>query len=147
MRKGALIPVALPLRLLVLSARAHETVKAAQATASANAHPRPGLEMESLVLSEGFRRMGCALFYELQKTNWEENAFRTKLVVADIATGESHALTSAKKIQHQRGVVAGRKMHRVFFPTGLDKSRDADVNKQLRCDILRIAAKPATHQC
>src|SRR5713226_6017677 len=40
---------------------------------------------------------GKRVVYELQKTNWEENAFERNLWIADIATGEAHALTSAKK--------------------------------------------------
>jgi len=35
--------------------------------------------------------------YEVQKANWEDNAFDRNLWIVDIATGESHALTSAKK--------------------------------------------------
>jgi Tol biopolymer transport system component len=40
---------------------------------------------------------GKRLVYEVQKTNWEENAFERNLWIGDIATGETHALTTAKK--------------------------------------------------
>src|SRR5215831_10427018 len=40
---------------------------------------------------------GKRVVYELQKTNWEENAFERNLWIADVASGETHALTTAKK--------------------------------------------------
>jgi len=40
---------------------------------------------------------GKRVVYEVQKTNWEENAFETNLWIGDVATGETHALTTAKK--------------------------------------------------
>jgi dipeptidyl aminopeptidase/acylaminoacyl peptidase len=40
---------------------------------------------------------GKRVVYEVQKTNWEENAFERNLWIADVATGEAHALTTAKK--------------------------------------------------
>src|SRR5437588_782302 len=40
---------------------------------------------------------GKRVVYELQKTNWEENAFERNLWIGDIASGETHALTTAKK--------------------------------------------------
>ncbi len=40
---------------------------------------------------------GKRVVYEVQKTNWEENAFERTLWMADVASGEAHALTSSKK--------------------------------------------------
>jgi len=40
---------------------------------------------------EGVSCMKC------RRPNWEENAFDRNLWIVDVATGESHALTSAKK--------------------------------------------------
>jgi len=40
---------------------------------------------------------GKRVVYEVQKTNWEDNAFERNLWIADAATNDSHALTSAKK--------------------------------------------------
>src|SRR5437588_10846480 len=40
---------------------------------------------------------GKRVVYELQKTNWEENACDRNLWIGDIASGETHALTTAKK--------------------------------------------------
>src|SRR3989475_12969971 len=40
---------------------------------------------------------GKRVVYEVQKANWEDNAFDRNLWIVDVATGESHPLTSAKK--------------------------------------------------
>ena len=40
---------------------------------------------------------GKRVVYEVQKTNWEENAFERNLWIAEVASGETHALTTAKK--------------------------------------------------
>jgi dipeptidyl aminopeptidase/acylaminoacyl peptidase len=40
---------------------------------------------------------GKRVVYEVQKTNWEENAFERNLWIVDVSTGESHPLTTAKK--------------------------------------------------
>jgi len=40
---------------------------------------------------------GKRVVYEVQKTNWEDNAFERNLWIADVASGELHALTTAKK--------------------------------------------------
>src|SRR5207244_506326 len=40
---------------------------------------------------------GKRVVYEVQKANWEDNAFDRNLWIVDVATGESRALTSAKK--------------------------------------------------
>src|SRR5260370_29110300 len=81
---------------LALSATAQETRKAAQATASKTPTIDQSLEWKS-AFNPKISPDGKRVVYELQKTNWEENAFERNLWIADIATGESHALTSAKK--------------------------------------------------
>src|ERR1700722_2340816 len=40
---------------------------------------------------------GRHVVYEETRTNWEANAFETDLWLADVATGESHLLTTAAK--------------------------------------------------
>src|SRR5690349_10824091 len=40
---------------------------------------------------------GKRVVYEVQKTNWEENAFERNLWIGETASGETHALTTAKK--------------------------------------------------
>jgi len=40
---------------------------------------------------------GMRVVYEVQKTNWEDNAFERNLWIADVASGEARALTSSKK--------------------------------------------------
>ncbi len=96
MRKVALIPVALAAcGLLVLSAGAQE-----------KASSTPTID-QSLEWKAAFNPKispdGMRVVYELQKTNWEENAFERNLWIADVATGESHALTSAKKSSTNAG--------------------------------------------
>jgi dipeptidyl aminopeptidase/acylaminoacyl peptidase len=54
------------------------------------------LEMKS-VFSPRISPDGRRVVYELQSTNWEDNSFDRNLWIADVASGESHALTSAKK--------------------------------------------------
>jgi len=58
---------------------------------------------------------GKRVVYEVQKTNWEDNAFDRNLWIVDAATGDSHALTSAKKSSTNAAVVTGWKMDRVPF--------------------------------
>ena len=103
MRKVALIPVALAAcGLLVLSAGAQETGKAAQATASSTPTIDQSLEWKA-AFNPKISPDGMRVVYELQKTNWEENAFERNLWIAEVATGESHALTSAKKSSTNAG--------------------------------------------
>jgi dipeptidyl aminopeptidase/acylaminoacyl peptidase len=90
MRKVALIPVALAAcGLLVLSAGAQET-------ASSTPTIDQSLEWKA-AFNPKISPDGMRVVYEIQKTNWEENAFERNLWIADIPAGESHALTSAKK--------------------------------------------------
>src|SRR6266853_1897349 len=103
MRKVALIPAALAAcGLLVLSAGAQETGKAAQAAASATPTIDQSLEWKA-AFNPKISPDGMRVVYELQKTNWEENAFERNLRIADVATGESHALTSARKSSTNAG--------------------------------------------
>src|SRR5713226_1675293 len=97
MRKVSLIPVALAAcGLLVLSAGAQETAKSVKAAASTTPAIDQSLEMKS-VFNPRISPDGRRVVYELQSTNWEDNSFDRNLWIADVASGESHALTSAKK--------------------------------------------------
>ncbi len=90
MRKVALIPVALAAcGFLVLSAGAQET-------ASSTPTIDQSLEWKA-AFNPKISPDGMRVVYEIQKTNWEENAFERNLWIADIPASESHALTSAKK--------------------------------------------------
>ena len=40
---------------------------------------------------------GRYVAYQVQKTNWEENAFETEIWIANVATGERYQLTNSKK--------------------------------------------------
>src|SRR5437762_6048687 len=96
MRKVALIPVALAAcGLLVLSTGAQE-----------KASSTPTID-QSLEWKAAFNPKispdGMRVVYELQKTNWEENAFERNLWIDDVALSESHALTSAKKSSTNAG--------------------------------------------
>ena len=100
MRKVSLIPAA-PMVLaacawLVLSAGAQEAGKTAAAAASSTPTIDQSLEWKS-AFNPKISPDGKRVVYEIQKTNWEDNAFERNLWIADSATGESHALTSAKK--------------------------------------------------
>src|SRR5260370_34764602 len=97
MRKVSLIPVAMAAcGLLVLFDGAQETGKAAKATASTTPTIDQSLECKS-VFNPKISPDGKRVVYEVQKANWEENAFERNLWIVDVASGESHALTSAKK--------------------------------------------------
>jgi dipeptidyl aminopeptidase/acylaminoacyl peptidase len=68
--------------------------------AVANAAQTPTVEQSLSLRSAGGPRIspdGRYVAYQVQKTNWEENAFETELWIAVIATGESYRLTNAKK--------------------------------------------------
>ena len=97
MRKAFLISVALAMyALLALSAGAQETAKAVKAALSTTPAIDQSLEWKS-VSNPKISPDGKRVVYEVQKANWEENAFERSLWIAEVATGESHALTSAKK--------------------------------------------------
>ncbi len=97
MRKTRLIAVGLAAcGLSALWASAQETAKAAQPAPSTTPTIDQSLEWKS-AFNPKISPDGKRVVYELQKTNWEDNAFDRNLWIADIAAGESHALTSAKK--------------------------------------------------
>jgi dipeptidyl aminopeptidase/acylaminoacyl peptidase len=97
MLKVSLIPVAMATCwLLVLSSSAQETAKNAKPTSSSTPTIDQSLEWKS-AFSPKISPDGKRVVYEVQKANWEENAFDRSLWIADVVTGESHALTSAKK--------------------------------------------------
>jgi dipeptidyl aminopeptidase/acylaminoacyl peptidase len=82
--------------LWAFSASAQETAKAVPAAASSTPTIDQSLEWKS-AFNPKISPDGKRVVYELQKTNWEDNAFERNLWIVDIAAGESHALTSAKK--------------------------------------------------
>jgi len=100
MRKVSLIPAASMVLAacawLVLSAGAQEAGKAAPAAASGTPTIDQSLEWKS-AFNPKISPDGKRVVYEIQKTNWEDNAFERNLWISDAASGESHALTSAKK--------------------------------------------------
>src|SRR2546421_952821 len=97
MRKVSLIPIAMATcGLFAFSAGAQETGKAAKAAASSTPTIDQSLEWKN-AFSPKISPDGKRVVYEVQKANWEDNAFDRNLWIVDIATGESHALTSAKK--------------------------------------------------
>jgi dipeptidyl aminopeptidase/acylaminoacyl peptidase len=97
MRKVSLIGIALAVcGLLSFSAMAQEAPKPSQAPVSKTPTIDQSLEWKSL-FNPKISPDGKRVVYEVQKANWEENAFERNLWIAEIATGESHALTSAKK--------------------------------------------------
>jgi dipeptidyl aminopeptidase/acylaminoacyl peptidase len=97
MRKVSLIPVALAAcGWLMLPAAAQEATKPAKAPESKTPTIDQSLEWKS-VFNPKISPDGKRVVYEVQKTNWEENAFERDLWIAEITAGESHALTSAKK--------------------------------------------------
>jgi dipeptidyl aminopeptidase/acylaminoacyl peptidase len=97
MRKVSLIPAALAAcGLLVFFARAQETGQAGKTAPSTTPTIDQSLEWKS-AFNPKISPDGKRAVYEVQKANWEDNAFDRNLWIADTATGESHALTSAKK--------------------------------------------------
>src|SRR6267378_8465157 len=97
MRKVFLLLVTLAaFWLLVVYARAQEAGKTAPAAASTTPTIDQSLEWKS-AFNPKISPDGKRVVYEVQKANWEENAFERSLWIAEVATGESHALTSAKK--------------------------------------------------
>ena len=79
-----------------LPGTAQEAAKAAQAPASKTPTIDQSLEMQS-AFNPKISPDGKRVVYEVVKTNWEENAFERNLWIADVASGETHALTTAKK--------------------------------------------------
>src|SRR5437588_12476377 len=79
-----------------VSTSAEVAAKAAQTAASAVPTIDQSLEWQS-AFNPKISPDGKRVVYELQKTNWEENAFERNLWIGEIASGETHALTTAKK--------------------------------------------------
>src|SRR5882762_6508940 len=66
----------------------------------AEAAQTPTVEHSLNLRSAGGPRIspdGRCVAYQVQKTNWEENAFETEIWLEVIGTGESYRLTNAKK--------------------------------------------------
>ena len=110
MRKSCLIALLLVCSCFGFSAGAHQPAKPAQDAAKATqetAKPAPAPQSKTPTIDQSLEWMnafnpkispdGKRVVYEVQKVNWEDNAFERNLWIADIASGESHPLTSAKK--------------------------------------------------
>src|SRR5215472_11725049 len=85
--------------ILAVSSRAQEAAKpTAQAPSSSSSVPTidQSLEWQS-AFNPRISPDGKRVVYEVQKTNWEENAFERNVWIGDLASGETHALTTAKK--------------------------------------------------
>jgi dipeptidyl aminopeptidase/acylaminoacyl peptidase len=97
MRKASLLGFAMVGGgVFAVSALAQETAKPAQAVASTVPTIDQSLEWQS-AFNPKISPDGKRVVYEVQKTNWEENAFERNLWIGEIASGETHALTTAKK--------------------------------------------------
>src|SRR2546427_6090747 len=75
---------------------AEQTAKPAQGPSSRVPTIDQSLEWQS-AFNPKISPDGKRVIYEVQKTNWEENAFERNLWIGEVATGETHALTTAKK--------------------------------------------------
>ena len=82
--------------VLAASAFAQEAAKTAAPAASTVPTIDQSLEWQS-ASNPKISPDGKRVVYEVQKTNWEENAFERNLWIGDVASGETHALTTAKK--------------------------------------------------
>src|SRR6266849_5804092 len=85
MKKTAFVLMLAPMVLLFTVAEAAQT---------------PTIEQLLNLKSAGGPRIspdGRYVAYQVQKTNWEENAFETEIWMAVTATGECYRLTNAKK--------------------------------------------------
>ena len=98
MRKVSLLLVALAACWLVVTAEAQAPAPEKTAPTAASTAPTidQSLEWKS-AYDPKISPDGKRITYEVQKANWEDNAFERSLWIVDVATGESHALTSAKK--------------------------------------------------
>jgi dipeptidyl aminopeptidase/acylaminoacyl peptidase len=82
--------------VFAFSVLGQETSKTAQAPASSVPTIDQSLEWQS-AFNPKISPDGKRVVYEVQKTNWEENAFERNLWIGEVASGETHALTTAKK--------------------------------------------------
>src|SRR5258707_5387390 len=97
MRKVSLILVVLTVCwFLAVTAVAQQPEKTVPPAASTTPTIDQSLEWKT-AFNPKISPDGKRVVYEVQKANWEDNAFDRSLWIVDIATGESHALTSAKK--------------------------------------------------
>jgi dipeptidyl aminopeptidase/acylaminoacyl peptidase len=97
MRKVSAIPVPMmACGLLLLCAAAQEPRKETKTEPSPTPSVDQSLEWH-VVFNPKMSPDGKRVVYELQKTNWEDNAFERNLWIANAGSGESHALTSSKK--------------------------------------------------
>jgi len=122
MRRFFLIPAALSAcAALALFSGAQQAGNAVKAAASTTPTIDQSLEWKS-AFNPKISPDGKRVVYEVQKTNWEDNAFERNLWIADAATNDSHALTSAKKSSsNAEWSLDGNGS--LFFPTAPDKSR------------------------
>src|SRR6266567_9212142 len=96
MRKVSLMGLAMAWSgVFAVAAVAQEAAKTAQAASSVPTIDQ-SLEWQSAV-NPKISPDGKRVVYEVQKTNWEENAFERNLWIGEIASGETRALTTAKK--------------------------------------------------
>ncbi|HVH71306.1 MAG TPA: DPP IV N-terminal domain-containing protein, partial [Candidatus Dormibacteraeota bacterium] len=82
--------------VLTVSVLALEAAKPAEAPASRTPTIDQSLEWQS-AFNPKISSDGKRVVYEVQKANWEENAFERNLWIGDVASGETHTLTTAKK--------------------------------------------------
>src|SRR5229473_8157615 len=97
MRKVSLLLVVLTVCwFLVVTAVAQDPEKTVPPAASTTPTIDQSLEWKT-AFNPKISPDGKRVIYEVQKANWEDNAFDRNLWIVDIGAGESHALTSAKK--------------------------------------------------
>src|ERR1051325_9130470 len=90
-REDALMRRLVPLTLLILSLATF---------ALAQSSKTPTIEQSLNIKSAGGPRIspdGRLVAYQVQETNWEENAFETEIWIAVVGSGERYQLTNAKK--------------------------------------------------
>src|SRR6266853_6774900 len=103
MRRVSLLLIAfLVCRFLVVAAVAQAPEKTVPPATSTTPTIDQSLEWKT-ALNAKISPDGKRVVYEVQKANWEDNAFERNLWIADVATGDSHALTSAKKSSTDAG--------------------------------------------
>ncbi len=97
-RKSVAIPAS---ALILLTGFVFLAAAQEQKTAAAVGNLKAPTIYQSLEMKGAFNPQispdGKRVAYEVSRTNWDDNAFERDLWIADVATGESHALTTAKK--------------------------------------------------
>src|SRR5215472_6781616 len=97
MRRASLAALAIGINwVFAFASAAQEPPKTTQAPASSAPTIDQSLEWQS-AYNPKISPDGKRLVYEVQKANWDENAFERNLWIGDIVSGETHALTTAKK--------------------------------------------------